>query len=59
MVKVLKTNSGFYVAFKDDVSLTADETYCCKAADYDDPKVEAPFVFKEKFPKADAPLTRA
>lgn len=59
MVKVLKTNSGFYVAFKDDVELTAEETYRYKTADYSDPKVEAPFVFKGKFPKADAPLTRA
>lgn len=59
MVKVLKTNSGYYVAFKDDVSLTADEVSRCKAADYNDPKIEAVFIFKEKFPKADTPLTRA
>lgn len=59
MVKVLKTNSGYYVAFQDDVELTAEETYRYKAADYSDPNVEAPFVFKEKFSKADTSLTRA
>lgn len=59
MVKVLKTNSGYYVAFKDDVILTADEIRSYKTADYNDPKIEACLVFKEKFPKADTSLTRA
>lgn len=60
MVKVLKTNSGYYVAFKDDVTLTADEVQSYKAASFSDPKVHhALGEFRLKFPKADPGLTTA
>lgn len=59
MVKILKTNTGYYVAFKDDVTLTADEIRSCKSASYNNPKVHERFQFKEAFPKADAALTKA
>lgn len=59
MVKVLKTNSGYYVAFKDDVDLSTEEIYRYKAADYSDSKICNHFKFKKNFPKADISLTRA
>lgn len=60
MVKVLKTNSGYYVAFKDDVTLTADEVQRYKAASFSDPKVRhALGEFERQFPKANPELTTA
>ena len=58
MVKVLKTDFGFYVAFKDDVQLSADEVATYKKSTYNDVKVQAPFLFKEQFDKASSYLTR-
>lgn len=58
MVKVLKTNNKYYVAFNDDVDLSADEIRQYKAATYHDDKIVSPFYFKEAFPKADCNLTR-
>ena len=60
MVKVLKTNSGYYVAFQDDVTLTADEVQRYKAASFSDPKVRHNFgEFERQFPKANPELTTA
>lgn len=53
MVKVLKTNSGFFVAFKDDVSLSDTEILQYKKSDL--AKDEQEFI--KKFPKADFRLT--
>ncbi len=58
MVKILKTNAGYYVAFKDEVILTADEIRQYKTAAYNDPKIPNHFEFIKQFPKADTALTR-
>lgn len=58
MVKVLKTNNNYYVAFSDDVTLSAAEIRQYKTADYNDPKIPNHYLFKEKFPKANCSLTR-
>lgn len=58
MVKVLKTNNNYYVAFSDDVTLSAAEIRQYKTADYNDPKIPNHYLFKEQFPKANCSLTR-
>ena len=45
MVKVLKTNSGFFLAFKDDVTLSDDEIKQYKQSKYFDVKLSQPFEF--------------
>lgn len=58
MVKVLKTNNNYYVAFDDNITLTADEIRQYQAATYNDPKIPNHYQFKEQFPKANSGLTR-
>lgn len=58
MVKILKTNSGYFVAFKDDVTLTPDEICSYKAETYDDANIAGYYEFIESYPKADNNLTR-
>lgn len=53
MVKVLKTNSGFFIAFKDDASLSYMEVLQYKKSDFAKDKQD----FQKKFPKADFTLT--
>ncbi len=58
MVKVLKTNAGFFLAFKDDVTLSDDELIKYKQnkfnKSYNDYDYEE---FSKQFPKADFRLT--
>lgn len=58
MVKVLKTNSNYYVAFADNIDLSADEIRSYKAMTYNDDKIQNCFNFSDAFPKADTNLTR-
>ena len=58
MVKIIKTNSGFFVAFKDDVNLTAEEIAVYKKSTYNDIKVSGPYEFNKNFAKANNVLTR-
>ena len=57
MVKVLKTNSGFFVAFKDDVTLSDAEIKQYKQSKYFDTKLSQPFEFHKQFEKADYDIT--
>ena len=59
MVKVLKTKSGYYLVFKDDVTLTDDEVRRYKDTEYNDRRIKNVSDFHEKFSKADAGLTKA
>ena len=58
MVKVLKTNSGFFLAFKDDVTLSDDEIVQYKQSQYFDTKLAQPFEFHKLFGKADYDITK-
>ncbi len=58
MVKVLRTNSGFFVAFKDDVALSDDEIRQYKQSQYFDEKLSQPFEFHKQFKKADYDITQ-
>ncbi len=58
MVKVLKTNSGFFLAFKDDVTLSDDEIKQYKQSKYFDTKLSQPFEFYKQFGKADYDITK-
>lgn len=58
MIKVLKTDNNFFVAFPDDVILTPTEVAACKASKYNDAKIPNHYLFKEQFPQADSSLTR-
>lgn len=58
MVKVLRTNSGFFVAFKDDVALSDDEIRQYKQRQYFDEKLSQPFEFHKQFKKADYDITQ-
>ncbi len=58
MVKVLKTNAGFFIAFKDDVTLSDDEVKQYKQSQYFDTKLSQPFEFHKQFGKADYDITK-
>ena len=58
MVKVLKTNSGFFLAFKDDITLSDAEISQYKQSQYFDTKLSQPFEFHKQFGKADYDITK-
>ena len=58
MVKILKTNAGFVLAFKDDVTLSDDEIRQYKQSPYFDTNLSQPFKFYKQFGKADYDITQ-